>query len=431
MAIKNKIAFTTLSVCLSTAAWAQQLKLSHNVTIRGENVTEEKIENNRASTLLEVYDTALEKNIPYLLNDRNYRAVFTRIEQAKSKYRPQVELNARAGYTSMGQTARNYLSSSAGINASLILYSKGLKLGVSQAEIESQVAEKQLMQARQELMGLVAHHYLDLILKEDQVRLANEKNSNLRKVFNSTQTSVNVGVQSKDALAPIEADLQRSQIKVLEATQLRNAAQNKFETDFEISFKTYLSASNANIPKIGEKTDSQWLDEAEQNSLKIHVQRLTADAARMGYQKEKASNGGVWKLEGRVGVDRNPIIGESNIYQNRLESGRSIFITWTKPLFDGGYRSAVKDELAYRQESAELQTTQATNQAREDVRLALDNYRLAMNTIRVQRNIIHTSQQIIDSIKLGSTAGNSNYDRLLQETSKLYENKYELSQANV
>ncbi|MBC7419825.1 MAG: TolC family protein, partial [Bdellovibrio sp.] len=151
----------------------------------------------------------------------------------------------------------------------------------------------------------------------------------------------------------------------------------------------------------------------------------------MGYQKEKASNGGVWKLEGRVGVDRNPLVGESNVYQNRLESGRSIFITWTKPLFDGGYRSAVKDELAYRQESAELQTTQATNQAREDVRLALDNYRLAMNTIRVQRNIIHTSQQIIDSIKLGSTAGNSNYDRLLQETSKLYENKYELSQANV
>ncbi len=434
MAFKTKIALTTLSICLSTTAWAQQLRLSQGLTMNGGRVaTEENIVAARASTLVEVYDMAIDKNLQYLINDQNYRAVFTRIEQAKSKLRPTAYAEARAGYSTMGQTAHSYLSASASLNANWAIYNKELNLGVSISEMEVQLAERQLGLARQELMGLVAKSYLNLVAKEDLVKLSQERVHNLRKVLGSAKNLVSIGVQTNDILGPAQLDLQQAQIKLMEATQSRDSAQTRFESDFGVSFKAYLSARGAVIPSISQKSVSDWLNEAEQNSVRIQIQQLTAEIAKVQIKKQDAIGKSRIDLQARLGVDRNPSLPFAGDLsgQNRLQRGNSIFIVWTKPIWDGRFRSAATDEAVHRQVSAELQTDYARKQVRDDIMAALDNYRLAVNTIGVQRQVVGTSQGIIKSIENGAIAGEVNYDRLLQEVNRLYDNKFDLSQTNI
>lgn len=434
MAIKTKIALTTLSVCLSMTAWAQQLKMIQMLSMKdGQALSDQGLQNAQAGTLAEVYDMAVAKNLPYLISDKNYQAIFTRIEQAKSKLRPQAYAEARAGYTTMGQTASNYFSASASLNASWALYNRELKLGVSVSEMEVQVAERQLVLARQELMGLVAKSYLDLVQKEDLVRLSNERVQNLRRVLGSAQSLVNIGIQNRDILGPAQLDLQHAQLKVLEATKARDSAQGRFENDFGVSFKGFLSARGAVIPSINQKSSTEWMMAADESSVKIQIQQLTAEIAKVQIKKQDAIGKSHIDLQARLGVDRNPSLPYAGdiTAQNRFQRGSSIFIVWTKPLWDGGYRSASTDEAIYRQQTAELQTDLFRKQVRDDVLMALDNYSLAVDTIKVQKQIVGTSQGIIKSIENGSIAGQVNYDRLLQEVNRLYDNKFDLSQTNI
>ena len=88
-------------------------------------------------------------------------------------------------------------------------------------------------------------------------------------------------------------------------------------------------------------------------------------------------------------------------------------------------------ENVYKQESAELSNEQARRQTRFDVDEAINQYSLAVSTINNQRDIIDLTNDVIKKAKDSFSSGNIDYTKLLLETTKLYDFKYELAQANV
>ena len=304
--------------CLSVEAHAQQLKMTTSLGSTKEIV--QRLEEIQATnTLLEVYDNALQKNLPYLINDRQYQQVLTRIQQAKSRKRVQVSANAGAGIEkSYGQETSISRFASAGLNASLSLYNKELNLNVDIAELDVQMAERQLVLAQQQLMVLVAQSYLDLILKEDQVKVAGEKLSALNKLAEFTQARVSQARLSKDQLSYVQADQKRAQLRLLEASQQRDEASTKFENEFGVSFKATLSARNASIPRIDQQLKLDWLQEAEQNSLKVQIQKVALEIANKDIARARSLSSPTVSLNAGMSTNRP---GYQTINQSQFSKG--------------------------------------------------------------------------------------------------------------
>ncbi len=423
------LAITCIS-CLSNQAFAQ-LKLSQTLSFSASYSKDGKNPVvDHASTLMEVYETALQKNIPYLMDDRNYQQVLTRIAQAKSKLKPQITADAESVHgRSYGSYGQSYMNTSAGINGTWVIYDKELNLGVDIATLDAQMAERQLVLAQQELMVLVAQAYLDLILKEDLVKLTTEKVADLKSLEEFTNSRVNQGALTADQLSYVRADLRRTEIKLYEATMGRDDSQKKFENEFGIYFKPFLSARDIGIPQLNTQSRSGYIDEAERTSLKIQIQQIAVEIANKDISRAKAISSPTVTLQANVGAgiqsNRN-----SALYN---DSGRGSFVgIFLKiPLYDGGLRSAVTKENVYKQESAELSNEQARRQTRFDVDEAINQYSLAVSTITNQREIINLTNDVIKKAKESYSSGNIDYTKLLLETGKLYDFKYELAQANV
>lgn len=414
--------------CLSIESHAQQLKMTTSLGSTKEIV--QRLEEIQATnTLLEVYDNALQKNLPYLINDRQYQQVLTRIEQAKSRKRVQVSANAGAGIEkSYGQESVMSRFTSAGLNASLSLYSKELNLNVDISELDAQMAERQLVLAQQQLMVLVAQSYLDLILKEDQVKVAGEKLSALNKLAEFTQARVSQAQLTKDQLSYVQADQKRAQLRLLEATQQRDEVSTKFENEFGVSFKATLSARNALIPRIDQQSKSDWLQEAQQNSLKVQIQKFALEIASKDIMRARSLSSPTVSMNAGVSTSRP---GYQGINQSQFSKGGYIGIFINIPLYDGGLRSAVTKEHVLRKDSAELESETVRRQARFDADSAINAYTLAVNGINNQREIISLTEDVVRSTQAAFDTGNTDYTKLLIELNKLYDYKYELAKINV
>ena len=435
MHLKIKTAFTTLAL-LSSVASGQQLKVNSALRSSSQkHIKEDRQENNRnqnlqAPTLIEVYESALQKNLPYLINDRNYQSVLTRVDQAKSYKHLQVSADGSVSESAVfGQNAMNYFSANAGLTASLNLYSKELNLNVNIVELDAQMAERQLAQAQQDLMALVAKSYIELILKEDSVRLNQDKVTDLQKLFEFTNSRVQQGVISKDQSAYVEADLKRAELRLLEASQQRDNLRSKFEQEFSIPFKAFVSVGDVAIPRIDNKSRAEWINDAEQKSLKVQIQQIALEIADKDITKARAMLSPTVTLEGRVATDSSN--QNMNSYSNNYNSGSYVGIFVRIPLYDGGLRSAVTKENVYKKEATEFQTEESRRQARFDTDSAINNYSLSVGGISSQRRIIALTQEVVQSTRNAFNSGNVDYTKLLLETGKLYDYKYELAQFNV
>ncbi len=428
--MKSKKTIIALSLLLSTTTVAENLKMSLQLTLNNRVTTSEDIQKYRASTLIEVYESALNKNLPYLINDRNFQAVFTRIEQAKSKLRPQVNGEVKAGFnTSSNQTAMNYLSSSVSINATWILYNKSLKLDVNLSELDVQIAEKQLILARQELMNMVAKAYFDLILKVDKQKLIAERVNEISILEKAASTQVEVGVANENILSTIRSEKRKALNLNNKALQELDLAQSKFEEDFGVQFKPYLTARQISIPGINHKTHSEWLQEAEENSLNFQIQRIALEMSRKNIEKAKAITAPTLTLEGSITSSRNPIQQSDPFLSSNTQNtrGNSIFLKLNIPFWDGGYRSAVTKEQTARAEASEYATELSRKNARALATSALSNYNTSVRSINSQRQLIKDSITQLNTYKIPE----SNVVDILGLQQELFTLKYELSEYNV
>ena len=416
------------TACLSTQAHAQHLKLTKQLGSTKEIV--QQLENvQTTNTLLEVYENALQKNLPYLINDREYQQVLTRIDQAKSHKRLQISADAGVGVEkTYGNGSSTSPFATAGINASLNLYSKELNLNVNIAELDSQMAERQLVLAQQQLMVLVAQSYFDLILKEDQLKLAEEKFATQNKLSEFTKARVNQGLITKDQFSYVQADLKRAQLRLLEVSQQHEMASLKFEKEFGVSFKVKLSAINASIPRIDQQSSEKWLHDAEQNSLKVQIQSVALEIANKDIARARALSSPTVSLNAGASTSQSNYNG---INQNRFSEGSYVGVFINIPLYDGGLRSAVTKENILRKDSAELESESVRRQARFDASTAISGYTLAVNGIQSQRDIISLTEEVVQSTQAAFDTGNTDYTKLLIEINKLYDYKYELAQLNV
>lgn len=423
------LAFTCIAV-LSNEAFAT-LKMSDQLTLGGKPATEENIENERASTLAEVYDTALRKNIPYLQSNIAYQQVLTRIDQAKALLRPQVSADAYAGYnvTRGGGTTSNYMSSSAGLSASWVLYNRELKLGVSIAELEVQMGERQLILAQQDLMSSIATFYFQLILEEDKVRLAKENLDNLNELLNFTEARHRQGVFSKDQVSMVRADVISANLKLEEASLRRDEAIGVFEVQFGISFKPFLSVRNTEIPAIPGNMH-EWMSEASRSSMKVQINKLALEISNKDISRAKALYSPTVTLQANVSRNNGHQYNSGIIGQER-STGAFVGVFLSIPLYDGGLRKSVTKEKVLQKESVILEGEFQTRQAELDAQKAIVEYNSANGGVRQYREQVELSKQIVKSKDEAVKAGNSEFFQLISEMNTLTERKNKLLEANV
>ncbi len=418
--------FTAIT-CLSVQAFSQKLHMTTSLQPVDQIIKQGNFES--TTSLTEVYESALQKNLAYSINDRQYQQVLTRIDQAKSYGRPQVTANAGVAYqNSFGQYSSGSVNGSVGIRASQVLYSKELNLNVNIAELDAQMAERQLALAQQELMSVVAQSYLNLILKEDFVKLSGDKVDTLKNLAAYTQARVQQGRLTKDQLSYVLADQKRAQLRLAEATQQREYALLKFQNEFGIIFKGNLSARNVTIPRIDNKSTAEWIQEAEKNSLKVQIQQAALEIASKDIAKARSLSGPVVTLEAGASKSRT---SNNNDFRNQFDNGSYIGVFVNIPLYDGGLRSATQQESVLKKDTAELEKESTRRQAHFDAESAINEYSLAVNGINNQREIISLTEDVVKSTQAAFETGNADFTLLLLETNKLFDSKYELAQINV
>ncbi len=424
---KMNIGIIAAVTCLSVQAFSEKLRMSTSLKSVDQIIRQDSVD--ETASLTNVFESALQKNLAYALNDREYQKVLTRIEQAKSSQRPQVSAYAGVGYeNSFGQYSNGNVNGSVGLEASMVLYSKELNLNVNLAELDVQMAERQLALAQQELMVLVAQAYLDLILKDDFVKLTSEKVDTLNQLADYTKSRVEQGRLTKDQLSYVVADQKRAELRLAEAKQQREYALLKFQNEFGISFKTNLSARNALIPRIDNQPTAVWLNEAEKNSLKVQIQKAALEIADKDVMKARALSGPVVTLEAGVSKSRT---SNNDGFQDRFSSGSYVGVFVNVPLYDGGLRKASQQESYLRKDMAQLEKESTRRQARFDAESAINDYSIAVSGIKSQREIISLTEDVVRSTKAAFETGNTDFTQLLIETAKLYDSKYELAQINV
>ena len=389
-----------------------------------------------AADLLEIYRAAQQQDAVFAGAQAAQRAGREKLAQGRSLLMPSVNLTANSTFN---DTAIQYrgVSPSPGenrfnshgyaVNLTQPLFRQQNWQAYSAAELQVAQTDAQFKNAGQELILRVTQAYFDVLIAQDNVRLALAQKSAIAEQLEQAKRNFEVG--SATITDTYEAQARYDLVGAQEI-----AAQSNLEVKMN-SLQQLINAKPGQLQQRGQQFKPEapqppdmekWVEQAQQNNLQLAVVRAAAELA----EKEVARNrGGHYPtLDLVANYSKNSANGGS-LGVGSDSNATAVGVQFNMPLFQGGAthskwreaaanRDRAREELENARRNVDLQTRQAY--------LGVVN---GIAQVQALQQAVKSGESLLEASKLGQEVGvRTNLD-VLNAQQQLYSTQRDLYQA--
>lgn len=388
----------------------------------------------RSQSLVELYDVAKNYDASFKSVQLQAQATRLKVQQAQAKLGPTATASANVslnsgGYYSPASTVHSYGTQTGTLLGSQPLYRPGDKAEVSQANLQLQIADAQLLAAEQDLMVRLSQTYFDILASQDSLTFIQAQMKAVAEQLAFAKRNFEVGTATI-------TDTREAQASYDLAVAQEIAAQNDLRVK-KMALDQLVGKSDTSPKPISLTLEPQgpvpdrveeWVALTEQKNPSIKQYRITSDVARLETDKAQSALMPTVDLQLSYSYTNN----SSGTIATTIDSQVGVTtgaVVLSVPLFNGNALSnRVKETISLRQK-AESDVDTAVRNTSQNTRSAFFGLLSGVSQIKALKAAEESSQVALDANKLGYSVGVRININVLDAQSKLYDTKAKLAKA--
>ena len=388
----------------------------------------------RSQSLVELYDVAKNYDASFKSVQLQAQATRLKVQQAQAKLGPTATASANVslnsgGYYSPASTVHSYGTQTGTLLGSQPLYRPGDKAEVSQANLQLQIADAQLLAAEQDLMVRLSQTYFDILASQDSLTFIQAQMKAVAEQLAFAKRNFEVGTATI-------TDTREAQASYDLAVAQEIAAQNDLRVK-KMALDQLVGKPDTSPKPISLTLEPQgpvpdrveeWVALTEQKNPSIKQYRITSDVARLETDKAQSALMPTVDLQLSYSYTNN----SSGTIATTIDSQVGVTtgaVVLSVPLFNGNALSnRVKETISLRQK-AESDVDTAVRNTSQNTRSAFFGLLSGVSQIKALKAAEESSQVALDANKLGYSVGVRININVLDAQSKLYDTKAKLAKA--
>lgn len=378
-------------------------------------------------TLAQAWNALQTQEPSYLGASYKEQAAKARIQQAQSRLKPQILLDASKRFTSRSyetlggrihtKTQQDYNADSARVQLTQSLYRKGNRLGIEQAKRNHQQLEQQKLYTLQELSNRLVGTWLALTQARDNIEINQQQLAFRQHLLQTQEAGWKAGLVARPAVQKARAEWRLSQSQV-------ETAQAEFQQRLALleSLVGNLPGNNINLPRLKTKhlqqldeseTLDTWLKKVQTSNHNIQAAKYEVQAAELEQQKKKAERLPTLDLQatydwGKQGAGSTP---SQSGYKNRQAQ---LGLLFNMPLYTGGAYDAGIEEAVANWQAAQQKLEQVKREAVSQARQSWHSAQSAKQKLLASQAQLEAAQWDIKLAEQGLQNGIKTQDDLVQ-----------------
>ena len=388
----------------------------------------------RSQSLVELYDVAKNYDASYKSVQLQAQATRLKVQQAQAKLGPTATASANVSLNSGGfyaptSTVHSYGTQTGTLLGSQPLFRPGDKAEVSQANLQLQIADAQLLAAEQDLMVRLSQTYFDILASQDSLTFIQAQMKAVAEQLAFAKRNFEVGTATI-------TDTREAQASYDLAVAQEIAAQNDLRVK-KMALDQLVGKSDTSPKPISLTVEpegpvpdrvEEWVALTEQKNPSIKQYRITSDVARLETDKAQSALLPTVDLQLSYSYTNNSSGTYATTYDSRVGVTTGAVVV-SVPLFNGNALSnRVKETISLRQK-AESDVDTAVRNTSQNTRSAFFGLLSGVSQIKALKAAEESSQVALDANKLGYSVGVRININVLDAQSKLYDTKAKLAKA--
>ena len=380
-----------------------------------------------AADLLDIYQAALKNDTVYQAAVSTRLSTREALPQSVAALLPTIygQANLSSNYQNITQAppgnplgVSNFPSRGYNISIKQPLLDIGDWIAVKQASNTSKQADATLGAAAQSLIYRVANTYFQVLLAQDNLRLAQAEKAANAKQLDQAQKRVQVGLDTVTTLYEAKAAYDKSLAAEITA---ENALRNSEEAIRQLTGQTYadLSPFKKVLPLLSPQpaNTEQWITTATTYNLNLMASRYGMAAARDNIKVKASGHLPTVSLVGSYGRDDGLNLGTTD--RNNAVVGLQLNV----PLFSGGAVSSNTRKAEYDFQTASVNLDNTYRQVMVTTRQKYNDVLADISKIKAERQAIKSAQLSLDSTQESFKAGTRTIVDVLLAQQNLYDAK--------
>jgi outer membrane protein len=381
----------------------------------------------QAIDLMEAWQGAIGNDRGYAVAEAGHGVVAPRQKQAAALWRPNVVLNAGAGYgrdntdtrgayfagPGFGQSEDIAFSTSVNsgtthnwaLTATQPLYDPKRRAEQQQLLMSADQSDLEWNAARQSLMQRVAERYFDLALAQESLRVLQQQQQAMEKLAVEMRDRFQLGATPITDTHESEARLASIQAQVLYAEMEVETRKNILADTTGLSPEQLFALLPQRVSEELMQTPvEQWISEAESGNFDIRMKAIAGDLARQEARKFTLESSVKLDAIAQAGRDYISGSGDFGSASNAQTSGM-VGLQVSVPLFTGGYRSAREEEALRLADKADAEMALARQQVAQSIRATWLNLKAGSGRVQALTQALAASRLRLDATTLGHQVG--------------------------
>jgi len=360
----------------------------------------------QAANLGDIYREALANDTQYAAARAAYEAGLEALPQARSALLPQVNGGGNARYNDVRTTLPNgdtqHGNGELRLEAAQPLYNKASSVQVEQAESQVRIVEKQLALASQDLILRTARAYFDVLQAQDSIVFIRAQKAAITEELAAAKRNFEVGtatiIDTQEAQARYDLAIAQ-EIAEENTLNIRLRALELIIGTPPAMLDTLADQAEIKTPDL--RSIDDWAARAEQDNLKVEIQRFNKAIADQQIERARAGHYPTLNAVAAYRYNKNQSLGVTLIDVNTATVG----VEFNLPIYQGGLVDSQVRQAVANQEKARQDLNTALREATLNARQAYLNVTSTEAQVNALGRAVTSTQTQLESTKLGVQVG--------------------------
>ncbi len=318
-----------------------------------------------------------------------------------------------------------------GLSLSMSLYDHANWVGLNRAEKIAQQSDAALAASMQDVIVRTVTAYFDILRARDNVEFVGAEKRAIERQLEQTRQRFEVGLTAITDVHEAQANYDST---VAQEIQAKNALESALEALRVITGKYHdrlygLNTENFSATMPVPAQVDEWLEIAEESNLSLLVDRLAMDVAKEDIAVAKTGHLPTLDLSASVSRRKNDVENEFLAYETPYLDSRSVGVTLSVPIYQGGSVSASTKQAQYNYVVTSQVAEQTYRQTVQSVRSSFNDVKAAISTIRALEQSVVSADSALKATEAGFDVGTRTIVDVLDSTRNLFDARRNLSGA--
>lgn len=376
-----------------------------------------------ASSLVDVYQQALQSDPSYQIDVSTYRVAREQVPISQAKLLPDVGLtgtfNHSRTYKKDPDSHSNTETGVFALSLSQALFNAADSRALQSAKASVRAAKAQYDAADQALIMRVAKAYFAVLEAHDMWLYSQSQSRSLAKQMQQTQQRFDVGLDAITAVQEVRAQYDAALASQLAAANgLTNVLEDlRAMTGQKYQFLASLPADRLPLVSPSPADLQAWVRQAEKNNDTIKAARASAEAAQETLLAAEAGHLPVVSATGAYTYTRNTDTTLSAVQATHVPT---VGMRVAMPVYSGGAISATARKAAYSAALAESTAVQTTRAVLNQTRQAYLGVLAGISQVQATRQTVRSSMSTLRSTSEAYQVGTRTLTDVLAAQANLY-----------